>query len=285
MIAETGETGAAGEMKQRAQTLPEPVVNPKKRKRSEKKGGKSDDTKKDVKKSGAKKGRKNKKPDICDNCGQEVPDDHEEKQKQDKKKKKKKGGKEKGESEQPKVKKARHAYIFYGQEVRKTVRAQNPDMEFGDVSKKIAMMWKEMKPEEKQKYEDMAGEDRKRFESETKALPPKEKKPLLPKRPKNPFMWFKQEKDPDVKQRFPKMPRASINVLLGQQWRNLTDEEKIPYTEKSKLDSERYRNEMEEFKKQHPELQKPEKEKKSKKTESDEDEADDSEGDSEDDDD
>lgn len=74
--------------------------------------------------------------------------------------KKKVRGEEKG------PKRARSAYIYFTSDKRAEVKAQNPELKFGDVTKKLAEAWKALSPEDKQKYEEMARQDRERFDDE-----------------------------------------------------------------------------------------------------------------------
>ena len=45
-----------------------------------------------------------------------------------------------------------NGYINFGKEHRQKVKEENPDMAFGDVTKKLASMWKELSDEEKAKW-------------------------------------------------------------------------------------------------------------------------------------
>jgi ribosomal protein L20A (L18A) len=59
---------------------------------------------------------------------------------------------------------ARSAYLLYTMEMRPKVKAENPDLKMTDVVKEMANQWKALRPEEKKKYEDMAAQDKARYE-------------------------------------------------------------------------------------------------------------------------
>ncbi len=65
--------------------------------------------------------------------------------------------------EQPHVKKALTAFIFFSVQVRPEVVAKNPDMKFGDVGKQVGILWKALTEEQKKPYHEMARVDKKRY--------------------------------------------------------------------------------------------------------------------------
>ena len=63
-------------------------------------------------------------------------------------------------------KRALNPYMFFGKEVRQTIRDENPEMKMTEISKKIGVMWKELSEEDKVKYNDLAEKDKERYLSE-----------------------------------------------------------------------------------------------------------------------
>ena len=64
-------------------------------------------------------------------------------------------------------KRVKSAYIFYGQAIRSKIKENNPDMKSPEIMKEIAKMWKDIKGTKKaKKYEQMAEDDKKRYEKE-----------------------------------------------------------------------------------------------------------------------
>jgi len=48
------------------------------------------------------------------------------------------------------------AYNFFVAEIRPKVKEENPNMSFGDISKKVGEMWKNLSAEERKPYEEKA---------------------------------------------------------------------------------------------------------------------------------
>lgn len=58
------------------------------------------------------------------------------------------------------------AYMFFANENRDIVRAENPGISFGQVGKLLGEKWKALTPEDKIPYENKAETDKKRYEKE-----------------------------------------------------------------------------------------------------------------------
>ncbi|KAI8915431.1 nucleosome binding protein, partial [Powellomyces hirtus] len=58
------------------------------------------------------------------------------------------------------------AYLFFSNDKRSDVLAENPGMAVPEVSKKLGELWKAISAEDKAKYEEMATEDKQRYERE-----------------------------------------------------------------------------------------------------------------------
>jgi len=85
------------------------------------------------------------------------------------KKSSKKGGKVKAEKKRKDPdapKKPLSAWLYYTGAKREQVLKENPEIKFGEVTKKISEMWKCVGSGEKKKYEDMAAQDKKRYAKE-----------------------------------------------------------------------------------------------------------------------
>ena len=61
------------------------------------------------------------------------------------------------------------AYMFFSQDWRERVKAENPDAGFGDVGRLLGTKWKEMSEDEKKPYIEMANKDKERAETEKAA--------------------------------------------------------------------------------------------------------------------
>jgi hypothetical protein len=82
------------------------------------------------------------------------------------------------------------------------------------------------------------------------------KDPAKPKRPTSGYLYFCEDARPKLMKRMrgkknKKVKLGDIAKELGAMWKDLTDENKIVYVEKSKKDKERYLDEMEKYNANH----------------------------------
>lgn len=77
---------------------------------------------------------------------------------------KKKSSRKKKDPNAPK--RSLSAYMFFANENRDIVRAENPGITFGQVGKMLGDKWKAMTPTDKEPYESKAAADKKRYEKE-----------------------------------------------------------------------------------------------------------------------
>ena len=68
----------------------------------------------------------------------------------------------------------------------------------------------------------------------------------------SPFLFFSNEKRQEMQKQNVNMKMTEITSLLGQQWRDMTDEQKKPYVEKSKEARDIYHKQQEIFKNKAP---------------------------------
>ena len=68
----------------------------------------------------------------------------------------------------------------------------------------------------------------------------------------SPFLFFSNEKRAQIQTEYPNMKITEVSAKLGEIWRDITDEEKAPYVEKSKSDRDRYKSQQSEFKGKNP---------------------------------
>ncbi|KAL6174816.1 hypothetical protein ACLB2K_051461 [Fragaria x ananassa] len=194
--------------------------------------------------------------------------------------KKKKGG--------PEMKRPSPPYVLWCKDQWNQVKQENPEAEFKDISSILGAKWKTVTVEEKKPYEEkyqaekeaylqvMAKEKR---ESEAMHLFEEEHKQKTAMELLEQYMQFKQEAEKDGKKNKkekdplkPKQPvsafflftnerRAALNAqniksvlevarITGEEWKNMTDEQKGPYEEMAKKNKEKYMQEMEVYKQQ-----------------------------------
>jgi len=66
-------------------------------------------------------------------------------------------------------KRALSAYMFFSQDWRERIKAENPDAGFGEVGKLLGAKWKELDDTEKKPYIEQAARDKQRAETEKTA--------------------------------------------------------------------------------------------------------------------
>lgn len=80
------------------------------------------------------------------------------------------GKKKKKKAKDPNApKKAATSFFIFSNEMRPKLKAENPDLKFGEVGKKLGELFRALSPEEKEKYEKLAQKDKARFKKEMDA--------------------------------------------------------------------------------------------------------------------
>ncbi|ORX85896.1 high mobility group box, partial [Anaeromyces robustus] len=77
-----------------------------------------------------------------------------------------KSNKRKRQKEEGAPKRPITSFMFFSQDKRAEVKRDNPDASFGELGKIIGNLWKNASPEEKEKYEKKASEDKERYRRE-----------------------------------------------------------------------------------------------------------------------
>lgn len=98
-----------------------------------------------------------------------------------------KASKDKPEKDPDAPKKPQTSYFIYMNAKRPEVKAAEPDLGFGPLTKKLTEMWKALSDSERKKYEDLATKDKERYQAEMEAKGLAKKKPVVdasaPKKP------------------------------------------------------------------------------------------------------
>ena len=74
--------------------------------------------------------------------------------------------KERKERDPKAPKSATSAYMYFSKHHRMLLKQENADLTFGDLGKTVGAMWKAATPEEKKPFEDLAAEDKQRYNRE-----------------------------------------------------------------------------------------------------------------------
>ena len=143
------------------------------------------------------------------------------------------------------------SYFLFMNANRDELKKAEPDLKFGEMTKKLTEKWKALTDKEKQKYEDMAAKDRERYEKEMKEAGLfKDKKPSdEPKRPQSAFFLFQAEARERIKKENPDIKQTDLLKKTGEEWRNLDEKKKAVFNKKADADKERYAKEKEAYQK------------------------------------
>lgn len=149
-------------------------------------------------------------------------------------------------------KRAMSSFMFFANANREIVKEQNPELNFFDIAKELGVRWKEMEPQDKRPYEDLAEQDKKRYNDEKANYvpdpaydrPPLDTTQRKPKKARSAFLLFSNSERPSVKESHPDFSFSETAKELGRRWKSLSASQKKPWEKASKLDQKRYEEEM-----------------------------------------
>jgi hypothetical protein len=167
----------------------------------------------------------------------------------------------------PKPKRATTSYLAFCSINRAAIKEQNPDLGFADLAKKVGAAWKELPAEEMETYVCIAKADKARYDEEMKTyVPPaesevpgtdkknfkpkkKRKHPDAPKKGLSSYLCFTMSMRPQLTKEHPNMTFRELAVALGQKWKALSSEEKVPFEEQAAASKKEAQAKMIEFEK------------------------------------
>jgi len=150
-------------------------------------------------------------------------------------------------------KNGRSAYVFYTIDARPSVQNDNPDLDFGEITKRVAASWKKLSPKQKRKYDDMATKDKARYRKEAAAFNEehpevakrkKRAKKNAPKKARSSYLYFTMERRPQLKSENADMEFGELTRLVAEEWSNLSDAGKHKFEKLAAADKKRYDEEM-----------------------------------------
>ncbi|XP_039859502.1 deoxyribonuclease 1 like 4, tandem duplicate 1 isoform X2 [Simochromis diagramma] len=147
------------------------------------------------------------------------------------------------------------AYAFFVVDFYKEHKKKHPGAKviLTEVSKLCSEKWKSMSPEEKAKFEEMAKNDKRRYDQEMKSyVPPagakkgkkKKKDPNAPKKPPSAFLIFTSEQREKIKVDNPGISITDIAKKFGEMWKKMSTTDKAPYEAKYAKLKEKYEMEV-----------------------------------------
>jgi len=149
-------------------------------------------------------------------------------------------GKNKKEKDPAAPKRPKSSYIIFCGAKRDEIKKKNPEMKATQITSKLGEMWQSLNDKQKKKYVDEAGKDKERYEEEMNEYVPSEgfekkgKKKSKAKRAPSGYIIFCQDKREEIKSENPEMKTTEITKELGRQWKELSQEEKDEYNQRSK---------------------------------------------------
>lgn len=155
------------------------------------------------------------------------------------------------------------AFFFFQNEKRLQLKRDNPSLSQKDLVSKLGELWRGLSESDKKPYIDQERKDKARymkekeeFKATNKSLPPAKKKDKKgkakspakgPKRAWPPFFFFQEQRREDLKKENPDLNHKEIVSKLGEEWRQMSDDAKQPFVEKSVQDQKRYDKEKREY--------------------------------------
>ncbi|XP_056124638.1 high mobility group protein B3a [Rhinichthys klamathensis goyatoka] len=159
----------------------------------------------------------------------------------------------KGDPRKPKGKMSSYAYFV--QTCREEHKKKSPEIpvSFSEFSKRCSGRWKAMSDKEKSRFDDMAKQDKVRYDQEMMHYMPggkrgKKKDPNAPKRPPSGFFLFCSDHRPQIKAQYPSLGIGDVAKKLGEQWNSLTDSNKQPYLIKANKLKDKYQKDVADYK-------------------------------------
>ncbi len=130
-------------------------------------------------------------------------------------------------NKKPKQKRAKSAYTLYSsdQAVREKVTSENPDADFGSISKIISAQWKALSPQLKKPYLDASAQEKSEMAAQKEANKPKKS------RAKSAYLHYSMNETvrSAAKAAHPDKSVTELAKVLGAQWKALSEEERAPY--------------------------------------------------------
>ena len=155
--------------------------------------------------------------------------------------------------------------MYFSNDRRPKIKANNPELSFGDLARQVGKEYKLLTAEEKVVYDEKAATDKVRYQkqmanytppsddgdsdsgSDTKPKGKKKrpkKDPNAPKRGLTAFMYFSNDRRPKIKANNPELSFGDLARQVGKEYKLLTAEEKVVYDGQAAKDKMRYKDQM-----------------------------------------
>mmetsp|Transcript_2426 Transcript_2426/g.3671 ORF Transcript_2426/g.3671 Transcript_2426/m.3671 type:complete len:549 (-) Transcript_2426:135-1781(-) len=156
-------------------------------------------------------------------------------------------------------------YIYFSRSIRNEIKQQNPDFSFSDIGKEMGRLYKELSPEQKEYWNEVARKEKEAYDqametylanppvdsqqslSDTHAAKKKATDPNAPKKPRNAYLHFSNSVRESVKQQNPELSPNSISKEVARKFRELPAEEKYYWKEIVRQEKESYAGALEAY--------------------------------------
>ncbi|CEO94811.1 HMG box domain-containing protein [Plasmodiophora brassicae] len=151
------------------------------------------------------------------------------------------------------------SYVFYMNECRARMLRTRPDLAFADIARIIGNDWQKLSNDDRQKYNDMAAEDKVRYQRETEgylsenmgqqqqqqlAVKRRKRDPNAPKHPISAYLFFVAESRAKLCKDNPAMGFGEMAKYIGNKWKEMDASERARYEEMSERDKMRYERDL-----------------------------------------
>jgi len=148
-------------------------------------------------------------------------------------------------------------FMCFSNDERANVRLEHPNFGVGEIGKELGRRWAAADPEVREKYNNMANEDKERFVKEKNEyeMAPRitysgfraRKDPNAPKRNVAAFMWFSNDERAKISAENPGLTVGAIAKELSRRWALADPETKAKYDQMAYEDKQRYEKEKHEW--------------------------------------
>lgn len=153
------------------------------------------------------------------------------------------------------------AYMWFCQEHREKVKADQPELGAKEILSELGRRWKALGAEEKEQYNEIAKGDKERYEREKEAFlrthvsiyrdddvksKRKRKDPNAPKRPRSAYILFVNDYRPKVVEetREEGIKQTEIMSRVAKLWKSCDEAEKEKYVQLAQEEKDRYQEAM-----------------------------------------
>ena len=150
-----------------------------------------------------------------------------------------KSAKDKKERDPDQPKKPQSSYFHFMNTKRGPVKEAEPNLKFGELTKRLTEMWRALDETEKKIYEDLAAKDKERYHGEMEAKGCAVKKKVVPeegapKKGLSSFFLYSADARERIKKSNPDIKQPDILKKIGAEWKGISDEERAKWEEKSR---------------------------------------------------